>query len=144
MMARGGMAAGKIDSQRKTKMNKTLRIIAISAAIALGGTLPGAAEEVDHYAPLPSDTLAEALENFVTYNRKIEEVLAQDDLSVQDMEEVHQLTYTIEVALAKINAELGALPTVLEKVHLASEGDDPDRLRALAETYLSQARLLDR
>jgi len=138
------MAAGNIDTQRKTMMKKSLRIIATSAAIGIGCAQLGAAEEVDHYAPLPSDTLAEAVENFVTYNRKMEEVLAQDDLSVQDMEEVHQLTYTIEVALAKINAELGVLPAVLEEVHLASEGDDPDRLRALAETYLSQARLLDR
>lgn len=125
-------------------MRKTLQIVATSAAIALGSSLSATASEVDHYEPVPSETLAEAIENFVTYNRKMEEVLARDPLTVQDMEEVHELTYTIEVALAKINEELGALPVVLEEVHLSSEGDNPARLKGVAEAYLEQAKVLDR
>jgi len=126
-------------------MKISLKTLAASALIALGGAMPGmAGDEVAHYEALPSETLAEAIENFVTYNRKMEEVLARDPLTVQDMEEVHQLTYTIEVALAKINEELGTLPVVLEEVHLSSEGDNPARLKGVAEVYLEQARLLDR
>lgn len=125
-------------------MKKTLQIVATSAAIALGFSLSATAGEVDHYAPVPSETLAEAIENFVTYNRKMKEVLARDPLTVQDMEEVHELTYTIELALARINEELGALPVLLEEVHLSSEGDNPARLRGVAEAYLEQAMLLDR
>lgn len=126
-------------------MKHSLKLVAAGTLIALGGALPVAAEQdVEHYAAQPSETLEDAIENFVTYNRKMEKVLARDPLTVQDMEEVHQLTYTIEVALAKINEELGALPVVLEEVHLSSEGDNPARLRGVAEAYLEKARLLDR
>ncbi len=126
-------------------MLHSLRHLAASGAILIAATLPLRAEEgVTHYEALPSETLAEALDNFVTYNRKMEEVLAREPLTVDDMEEVHELTYTIEVALAKINEELGDLPVVLEEVHLASEGDRPERLRGAAGVYLEQAKLLDR
>lgn len=126
-------------------MKTTLKTLAAAAAVAVAGALPGIAEEaVSHYEPETSETLAQAMENFVTYNRRMEEVLAREPLTVQDMEEVHELTYTLEVALARINEELGALPTVLEEVHLSSEGDNPARLRGVAEVYLEQAKLLDR
>jgi len=125
-------------------MKRTMRTAA-AAVVALCTALPLAAEEgVSHYEPEPSETLAEAMENFVTYNRKMAEVIARDTLSVDDMEAVHELTYTLEIALAKINEELGALPVVLEEVHLSSEGDNPARLKAVAEVYLEQAGLLDR
>ena len=114
-------------------------------AVTLGGLTAATADEaVDHYAPEPSETLGEAVENFVTYNNRMAEVLARDPLTVSDMEEVHRLTYTVEVALAKINEELGALAPVLEEVHLASEGDNPARLSGVAEVYLEKARVLDR
>jgi hypothetical protein len=37
---------------------------------------------------------------------------------------------------------LAALPATLEEVHLASEGDDPAALRALAGDYLAVAQEL--
>mgnify|MGYP006430644451 CR=1 FL=1 len=125
-------------------MTTSWKTLVASALIAIGATLPASAGEVEHYEAKPSETLEQAMENFVTYNRKMEEVLARDPLTPQDMEEVHQLTYTIEVALAKINEELGALPAVLEEVHLSSEGDNPARLKGTAEAYMEKAELLDR
>ncbi len=126
-------------------MKNTVKIIATGAAIMLGCVMPATAgEEVSHYAPEPSETLEQAVENFVTYNRKLAEVLERDELSPADMEQVHEYTYTLEIALAKINEELGALPVVLERVHKTSEGDNPAALRAVGEVYLEQAELLDR
>ena len=126
-------------------MRRHMLILTTAMAVSLVGVTAAAAEEgVDHYAPEPSETLSEAVENFVTYNNRMAAVLARDPLTVTDMEEVHRLTYTIEVALAKINEELGALPPVLEEVHLASEGDNPARLRGAAEVYLERAEVLDR
>lgn len=126
-------------------MTTTLKLMTAAAAVALAGAVAGIAEErVSHYEPETSETLAQAMDNFVTYNRRMEEIIARDPLTVDDMEEVHELTYTLEVALARINEELGALPTVLEEVHLSSEGDNPARLRGVAEVYLEQAKLLDR
>ena len=84
------------------------------------------------------------MDNFVSYNAKLADVLERRPLTTADMEEVHEYTYTLEIALARINEELGALPAVLEEVHQTSEGDDPERLRGAVEAYLGQARLLDR
>lgn len=103
-----------------------------------------AGDEVSHYIAKPSETLEEAVENFVTYNRMLRDVMARDPLNVEDMEEVHELTYTLELALAKINEEMGALPALLEEVHLSSEGDDATVLREAAAPYLARAMLLDR
>lgn len=126
-------------------MTYTLRTLLTTLAIALGAALPASAEEgVSHYDHEPSETLAQAMDNFVTYNRKLADVMARNPLTADDMEEVHELTYTLEVALAKINEELGALPVVLERVHLTSEGDNPDALKGVTEVYLESATLLDR
>jgi len=125
-------------------MKNTVGSLVTAAVMSLGFLLPVAAEEVSHYAPEPSATLEQAIENFVNYNRKLADVLERDPLTTADMEEVHQYTYTLEIALAKINEDLGALPVVLEEVHQTSEGDDPARLRDAGAAYLGQAQLLDR
>ena len=126
-------------------MSHALRLLTLSAAVALGAVAPAPAEEgTSHYIAEPSETLEQAVTNFVTYNRKLRDVMARDPLSVEDMEEVHELTYTLELALAKINEEMGALPVILEEVHIASEGDNPQALRGVAEVYLESALALDR
>src|SRR6056297_2802073 len=125
-------------------MKHTVGSLIIAAAITLGHLVPATAEQVTHYAPEPSETLEQAVENFAKYNDKLADVLDRDPLTTADMEEVHQYTYTLEIALAKINEELGALPVILEEVHQTSEGDDPARLRDAGAAYLGQAQLLDR
>ena len=92
----------------------------------------------------PGPSGNQAVENFVSYNRKLATVLERDPMTTADMEEVHEYTYTLEIALARINAELGALPEALERVHETSEGDDPAALRASSMAYLKAARTLDR
>lgn len=125
-------------------MKNTVGCLVTATAIALGHLVPATAEQVTHYAHEPSETLEQAMDNFVSYNAKLADVLERRPLTTADMEEVHEYTYTLEIALAKINEELGALPVVLEEVHQTSEGDDPERLRGAVEAYLEQARLLDR
>jgi len=111
-----------------------------AAGVALCLAMPALAqEEVDHYEPVPSETFAEAVKNFNEYNARVAEVLERDELTPADMEEIHQYTYTIETALAKINETLAELPVTLERVHLASEGDNPDELRGLADVYMETA-----
>lgn len=131
--------------KRTEVLTNMTRIAATLLAVSMGIAAPVKADDdVTHYTAQPSDTMQEAVENFVTHNALMQEVLAKDELSIADMERVHELTYTIEIALARINEELGALPVVLEEVHLASEGDNPDALRDAAEVYLETARHLDR
>ena len=112
-------------------------VLATGLVCALAAPL--AADDIDHYAAEPSETFSEAVANFNDYNARIADVLEKDELSVADMEEIHQYTYTIELALAKMNETLAELPATLEEVHLASEDGDPADLRALAETYMQTA-----
>lgn len=115
-----------------------MRVPALATTLVLGlAALPvTASEEVDHYEAEPSGSLAEALENLGAYNAKVAAVMDRDDLGVADMEEVHQYTYTMEQAVARIAAEMEEMAVVLERVHLSSEGDDPDALREATEIYL--------
>ncbi|MFN7002382.1 MAG: DUF6746 family protein [Roseinatronobacter sp.] len=116
------------------------RRTAFIAALALSAMPVLADERVDHYASETSETLAEALENFSTHNTRMATVLARPTMTRDTMENIHQLTYTLEVALERIIAEAQALAELLEEVHLASEGADAEKLTALATSYLAMAR----
>lgn len=100
--------------------------------------LPATADEVDHYEGEPSETLSEAMENLETYNARVEEVLERDALGASDMEEIHESTYTMEQAVARIATSMDEIAENLEEVHLASEADDEADLREKAEAYLEQ------
>ncbi len=97
-------------------------------------------ETPTHYAAEPSETLQEAVTNFISYTDRVEAVLARDPLTDDDMEEVHELTYTLEDALARINKDMAALPEVLETLHLASEGDDAKAMKDAADAFLITAK----
>ncbi len=116
---------------------------AAGATLSLVMTTMSFADEVDHYFAEPSETVEEALRNFVDYNDKVRDVLSRETLSVADMEEIHEYTYTIELALAKMNEEFGALAATLEELHLATEEHDEDVVRGIADTYFATAGALD-
>lgn len=115
-----------------------MRLPAFAAIFALGlAALPvHASEEVEHYDAKPSTNLAEALETLAAYNAKVAEVMARDGLDVQDMEEVHEYTYTMEQAVARIASDLESVAALLEEVHQSCEGDDTDALRSATGAYL--------
>jgi len=110
-------------------------------ALLLGVASVASAEtdRVEHFKGLPADTLQQAVTNFSEYNGKLRAVLEADELDGQDLATVHELTYTIETALAKINAELTALAETLEEVHLASESADIDTVKTKGQQYLAIA-----
>lgn len=112
----------------------------LACAAILAVTPAFAQDRADHYAPQPSDTLEEALANFSEYNAIMAGIMAKDSLTPNDMEDVHQLTYTLEVALAKLIADSTALADQLEYVHQASEGSNAERLREYGLTYLETAQ----
>lgn len=91
--------------------------------------LAAADSRIDHFEGESSATLAEAVANFSAYNGKLAALLAQPALSPTDLGIVHQLTYTLENALEKINQDLEALAETLEEVHLASEKSDAEGVR---------------
>ncbi|TVR82909.1 MAG: hypothetical protein EA405_05565 [Rhodospirillales bacterium] len=99
-------------------------------------------ERVDHYKGLPAATLDHAVKNFSEYNRRLEIILDKNELTSDDLDTIHQLSYTLENALEKIREELSALAETLEEVHLASETGEADRVMAEGGAYLSVARKL--
>jgi hypothetical protein len=116
------------------------------SAVMLGSTLfiAGAAladERPDHYKGKPSDTLEQAVANFSEYNQKLKTALA-GELTPLAMVEIHELTYTIEVALEKIHAETAKLKDTLEELHVASEHMDTDTAKARGDAYIKAAQTL--
>ena len=96
-------------------------------------------ERPDHYEGEASETLEQALSNFAETNARIVEILAQDEVSMADLAKIHELTYTLENALERIDDEYDTLEDQLEELHLASEGADIDHARALGQIYLKNA-----
>lgn len=116
--------------------------LTVPLALGAGPALAHGDERVDHYEARESATLQEAIANFSEYNTKLAEVLARSELGASDFEEVHELTYTLENALAKIRDDLGGLADTLEALHLASEDHTLEETLAYGEAYLETAQTL--
>lgn len=113
----------------------------IGPVLALSATLVQAAE-VEHFKAKPSPTLEAAIENLTTYNAELAALLAQEQLSLLDMNKIHELTYTLEDALARIDAHVEALEESLESVHKASERADMKVVKADGQRYLNDSQRL--
>ena len=99
-------------------------------------------ERADHFEGKPSETLQEAVANFSEGNQQLAELLASDELTNEQMGELHLLTYTIENALQKIDSEVEAMAVSLEEVHLGSETLDQQRVAENGAEYLEAAQTL--
>lgn len=106
-------------------------------ALALAGTAN--AERPDHFRGKSAETLSEAVANFSEYNQKLAAIVAQNELTPADMVKVHELTYTLENALEKIDSELAELADTLEEVHVASERLDAETVKTQGRKYLKTA-----
>lgn len=95
-----------------------------------------AEERPDHFEAKPSPTLNAAIENLAEYNPKLEALIEKSSLSPEDLNTVHQLTYTLEQALAKIGEEKDRVAALLEEVHLASERADEETVKQSGQGYL--------
>src|SRR5690606_34715424 len=115
---------------------KTLSMISAALIVALAAT-PVFADDKrpDHFKGEPSETLEQALENLSVYNKKLAAVMS-GELTPQKMAEIHQLTYTLEVALQKLEDEVDDLQDVLEEVHKASEHMDFEKVTSNGKKYL--------
>ncbi|KON81306.1 hypothetical protein PA01_06530 [Azoarcus sp. PA01] len=122
-------------------MKKPVVITAILAAIAFvpPAFASGAAEPIRHYKGEPAKTLPEAVKTFSEYNAKLEAIL-KGDVSDAAIADVHELTYTLENALGKMNEELTKLAETLEKLHQASEKLDREAVIQHGDEYLSVSR----
>lgn len=115
-------------------------VLTIATALLLGHTaVTVAGEKPGHFKGKPAATLEQAISNFSEYNQKLSNILNQDNLSPQDMQQVHELTYTLENALNKINATMTELAETLEAVHVNSETGDAEGTKTEGIRYLDTA-----
>lgn len=128
---------------QKKAMQKTAKPL---AALVLAFCWVGAAqahehqERQPHFQGKPSPTLNAAVKNFSDYNKRLADVLAKDKLSERDMVRVHEFSYTLEIALQKINSEFKQLEETLENMHIASEEQDAAAVQREGRKYLQTAR----
>ena len=95
------------------------------------------ADPVEHFQGKEAESLAQAVSNFNKGNQRLKKLLKQASLSADDIAAIHELTYTLENALAKINADLDQLALTLEAVHLGSEDNDAERVNKEGDKYLA-------
>jgi len=119
-------------------MKNTFLLIAILTATGLAGATEDA-DRVEHFEGLPAPTMDDAVTNFAEYNAKLRHIVDQEEIVGADLATVHELTYTLENALAKITAELTELADTLEAVHLASESGDIETVKTKGAEYLTVA-----
>lgn len=127
---------------KNSSKNRNMNRITMGVALLLGAVTMAAAEteeRVKHFEGLPATTIDEAVTNFSEYNAKLRAVLDKETIDGADVATVHELTYTLENALAKINEELTELAETLEEVHLASEAADIDAIKTKGKAYLDVA-----
>ena len=98
-------------------------------------------DRVDHYRGKPADTLEQAVVNFTEGNRELRELLA-GEVTVGDLARIHELSYTLENALGKIDEEIKVLAILLEEVHLASETAKAESVRGNGRAYFEIADVL--
>lgn len=111
-------------------------LVSLMSATAVADSAPA------HFKGEPADTLAQAVANFSEYNQRLAELLAQDELAITDLGSVHELTYTLENALEKIQEEVEAMAHTLEEVHQGSETGDFERVQSNGAAYLEAAQTL--
>ncbi|WP_289117129.1 DUF6746 family protein [uncultured Idiomarina sp.] len=92
-------------------------------------------QRYQHFKPEPSDNLHQAIINLTKYNAKLQEII-EGDMPPEDMAKVHELTYTLEVALARLSKELDVAANSLEEVHLGSEAMNKQRVEGFGKSYL--------
>jgi|AntRauMFilla1563_2_1112583.scaffolds.fasta_scaffold29718_1 hypothetical protein len=93
--------------------------------------------QYDHFPGLKAPTMAIALCNISRYNELLAQIIQKDEISVADMTNVHELTYTLENAIGKLSEDLLEAKVDLEQVHLASETLQVAIIKRHADLYLA-------
>lgn len=121
-------------------MKSSVLVLGCVALIASSFAI-SALERPDHFKGKEAKTLAEAVVNFKEANQRFAQ-LQSAKLTPEAMAEIHQLTYSMEVALEKIHQETAQLKVVLEEVHVASEKMDVSTVQQQGALYLKNATTL--
>ena len=122
-------------------MRQTALIAAVFGLVTLAGTVAHADDRPEHFEGKPAENLEQALTNLAEANAELEERMA-GELSDEDMARIHELSYTMENALQRIQQDTESLAVTLEEIHLASERMDRSTVQNQGPKYLEKARPL--
>jgi hypothetical protein len=120
---------------------KNIKAITSMALLISLISLKSAASEVNHFKGMPSPDLQSALCNLQKFDTQLKSITSKP-LTANDMAEIHQLTYTLEVALQKVQQELTVAAEELEKVHKGSETMAKEKVKKSAIEYLARTAKL--
>ena len=124
-------------------MSRIVPALALVASLGLPA-VHAAEDRPEHYQGAESATLAEAFSYLEVYNEGLAELLAREDLTASDLNRIHQMTYTMENAVARLRDELEGAAASLEELHLASERADADAAREHGDAYLGTLQQFSR
>jgi len=93
-------------------------------------------DRIAHFEGEESEDLAAAIANLQAYNQKLEAVLAKDQISRQELLDIHEWSYTLENAVGRLQTDLTTIAEHLEQVHLASERGETEQIREHGKAYL--------
>lgn len=119
---------------------KSLATGLVCAALLLAPAAHGQ-EDDDHFEGAPSESLEEAIANLRTHTALLEARLA-GEVDQEAMMDIHEMSYTLENAVARLSAELDGLAAALEEVHLASEQWDDETVREQGAVFVDGVRVI--
>lgn len=93
--------------------------------------------EYNHFPSLAAPTTDVALSNLAKFNKELGAIVNKSALTPEDMVKVHELTYTLENAVMRLQSDLETIAADLEKVHKASERLDGETVKRAGHKYLT-------
>lgn len=99
-------------------------------------------DDYKHFPSLDAPNTQIALCNLATFNEKLAAIANKKELTPEDMVKVHELTYTLENAVMRLQKDLDTIAVDLEKVHKASERLDDQTIKNDGGKYLKATGLL--
>lgn len=121
-------------------MNKLMTVVI--GCLMFGATSANADEKYNHFPSLEAPNTKVALCNLVKFNDKLSAIANKSKLTPEDMVKVHELTYTLENAVIRLQKDLNTIAVDLEKVHKASEHLDQKTIEKSGQKYLEATALL--
>lgn len=119
-----------------------ISLISLSAFAFASASASGvqATDRTDHFKGKEAPSWNVAHGNLTQYNQRLTEVLSKETLTAQDLAQVHELTYTLENALERMSQTLSDTAEILEKVHVASETNQPQTVKTEGANYLEAVK----
>lgn len=117
------------------KTTSLLSILTLSLSISAGAN----AEQPEHFQGKTFTELSQALAVFNEFNDRFEAKL-NGELNALALHEIHELTYTMENALAYITSSMYTVAEDLEAVHQATEYANTDQVLKSGAKYLKASR----